>query len=187
MRKLKIKLTICNHQADCPFQLRPEVWFGYCPNRKVYGYTWHRMSLLRPGAIKQYKVLFHCCIHVSCLRPQITIKVKILNIFTMALTVHTFTFKSSRKSLYCSSVLENATLLSSPSSPKVWSDSPLIMFLVQVPNLLLHLVISLRLFLFKISSFKLHSTYKSLHFISFPAPEKGRPFYQLPRLYVTIS
>ena len=41
----KIKVTMCNHQADSQLYVWPDVW--------SYGHTWHRMSLLRPGVIKQ--------------------------------------------------------------------------------------------------------------------------------------
>ena len=51
----KIKVTICNHQADSPLYVWPDVWSGDLQVLKKYGHTWHRMSLLRPGVIKQHK------------------------------------------------------------------------------------------------------------------------------------
>ena len=51
----KIKVTICNHQADSAVQVWPDVWSGDLQVLKKYGHTCHRMSLLRPGAIKQNK------------------------------------------------------------------------------------------------------------------------------------
>ena len=50
----KIKLAICNHQADCPFYLWLGVWFGNLHSLKVSP-TWHQMSLLRPDVIRQHK------------------------------------------------------------------------------------------------------------------------------------
>ena len=51
----KIEVTICNHQADSPLYVWPNVWSGDLQVQKKYGPTWHRMSLLRPGVIKKKK------------------------------------------------------------------------------------------------------------------------------------
>ena len=66
----KIEVTICKHQADSPFYVWPVVW---SVDLQV-GHTWYRMSLLRPGVIKQHKpnqnstVLSALCIipHLLC-------------------------------------------------------------------------------------------------------------------------
>ena len=49
----KIKVTVCNHQADSPLYVLPDVWSGDLQDLKKYGHIWHQMSLLRPGIIKQ--------------------------------------------------------------------------------------------------------------------------------------
>ena len=51
-----IKVAICNHQTDGPLY----VWPAWCliwwfASLEKYGHTWYRMSLLRPGVIKQHK------------------------------------------------------------------------------------------------------------------------------------
>ena len=51
----KIKMTICNHQADSPLHVWPDVWSGDLQVYKMCSHTWHRMSLLRPGVVKQHK------------------------------------------------------------------------------------------------------------------------------------
>ena len=52
----KIKVTICNHQAESPLYVWFGVWSGDLQNNlEKDGHTWHWMSLLRPGVIKQYK------------------------------------------------------------------------------------------------------------------------------------
>ena len=52
----KIEVAICNHQADDPFLL--VAWCPICNFQieKVYGHTWHWMSLPRPGVNKQLKL-----------------------------------------------------------------------------------------------------------------------------------
>ena len=54
-----IEVTIFNHQDDSPFFVWPDVWSGELQIQKkyalIYGYTWHRISFLRPGVIKQHK------------------------------------------------------------------------------------------------------------------------------------
>ena len=47
-------MTTRNHQADNPLCVWAESdwWFA---SLEKYGHTWHRMSLLRPGVIKQHK------------------------------------------------------------------------------------------------------------------------------------
>ena len=49
----KIEVTICSHQADSPLYVWPDVWSRDLQVQKNYGHAWHRMSLLRPGVIKQ--------------------------------------------------------------------------------------------------------------------------------------
>ena len=44
----KIKVAICNYQADSLFYLWPDIWFGDL-QRTECGHTWHRTSLLRPA------------------------------------------------------------------------------------------------------------------------------------------
>ena len=51
----KNEVTICNHQPDSPLYVWPDVWFDQLQVQKKYGQTWHRMSLLRPGVIKQHQ------------------------------------------------------------------------------------------------------------------------------------
>ena len=51
----EIKVTICDHQADSSVYVWTDVWPGDSQVLKKYGHTWHRMSLLRPGVIKQHK------------------------------------------------------------------------------------------------------------------------------------
>ena len=53
---MKIKVIICNLQADSQLYVWPDVWSGDLQIYKKYGHTWHRMSLLRPGVIKQPKL-----------------------------------------------------------------------------------------------------------------------------------
>ena len=55
----KIKVTICNHQADIPLYVWPDVWSGDVQALKKYIHTWHWKSLLRPGVIKQHKSCTH--------------------------------------------------------------------------------------------------------------------------------
>ena len=50
----KTKVIICNHQADSQFYVRPDIWSGDLQVKKKYAHTWHRMSSLRPGVIKQH-------------------------------------------------------------------------------------------------------------------------------------
>ena len=50
----KMKVTICNHQVDNPLCVWPDVWSDDLQVLKKCGHTWHRMSLLRPGVIKQH-------------------------------------------------------------------------------------------------------------------------------------
>ena len=47
----KIEVTICNHQADSPLCVWPDVWSGDLQVLKMHGHTWRRMSLLRQGVI----------------------------------------------------------------------------------------------------------------------------------------
>ena len=51
----KTKVTICNHQADSPLYVWPNVWSGDLQVEKMHGHAWHQMSLLRSGVIKQHK------------------------------------------------------------------------------------------------------------------------------------
>ena len=52
----KIKVTICNQQAESPLYVWSGVWSGDLQNNlEKDGHTWHWMSLLRPGVTKQYK------------------------------------------------------------------------------------------------------------------------------------
>ena len=52
----KIKVTICNHQAESSLYMWSVVWSGDLQNNlEKDGHTWHWMSLLKPGVIKQYK------------------------------------------------------------------------------------------------------------------------------------
>ena len=55
---VKTKVTICNHQADSPLYVWPDVWPGDLQVWKTYGHTWHQISLLRPGVIKQHKPIY---------------------------------------------------------------------------------------------------------------------------------
>ena len=55
----KIKVTICNHQADNPLYVWPDVWASDLQALKKYIHTWHWKSLLRPGVIKQHKSCMH--------------------------------------------------------------------------------------------------------------------------------
>ena len=70
-KRLKnIKLIIYYHQADSPLLFGLMSDLVILQVQKMYGYTWHRMSLLRPDVIKQHKLkpflLFHCLfVHVS--------------------------------------------------------------------------------------------------------------------------
>ena len=50
----KIKVTICNHQADSPLYVWIDVWPGDLQVLKKYGHIWHWMPLLRQGVIKQH-------------------------------------------------------------------------------------------------------------------------------------
>ena len=50
-----MEVTICNHQADSPLNVWPDVWSGDLKVQKKYGQTRHQVSLLRPGVIKQHK------------------------------------------------------------------------------------------------------------------------------------
>ena len=52
----KIKMTVWNHQADRPLYVWPDIWSGDLQVYKNYGHTWHWISLLRPGVIKQHKI-----------------------------------------------------------------------------------------------------------------------------------
>ena len=49
------KVTMCNHQANNPLHVWPDVWSDDLQVLKKHGHTWHRMSFLRPGVIKQHK------------------------------------------------------------------------------------------------------------------------------------
>ena len=44
-----------NHPADSSLYVWLDVWSADLQVNKKYGKTWHRMSLLRPGVIKQHK------------------------------------------------------------------------------------------------------------------------------------
>ena len=54
-RLRKVKLTPCNHQADSPHFVWPDVWSGHLQVLKRHGHAWHWMPLLRPGVIKQHR------------------------------------------------------------------------------------------------------------------------------------
>ena len=54
-----------NHQADSPLYVWPDVWSADLQVYKKYGNTWHRMSLLRPGVIKQHKTKPSLCVLVA--------------------------------------------------------------------------------------------------------------------------
>ena len=45
----------CNHQGDNPLYVWPDAWSGDLQVSKKYGHTWHQMSSLTPGVIKQHK------------------------------------------------------------------------------------------------------------------------------------
>ena len=49
----KIEVTICNYQADNPLYVWPDVCIWWFASLEKYDHTWHRMSLMRPGVIKQ--------------------------------------------------------------------------------------------------------------------------------------
>ena len=51
----KIKVTICNYQADSPLYVWPDVWSSDLLVYKKYGHTWHGISLPRPDVIEQHK------------------------------------------------------------------------------------------------------------------------------------
>ena len=57
----KIKVTLCNHQADISLYVWPNVWFGELQVQKKYGHTWRWMSLLRPSVIRQHKPIRNMC------------------------------------------------------------------------------------------------------------------------------
>ena len=71
---------ICNHQADSSFYVCD--WMSalvICKHRKEYGHTWHWMSLLKPGVIKQHEtqtqttrifLLEDVDMYVYCMRIQ---------------------------------------------------------------------------------------------------------------------
>ena len=42
----------------------PDVWYGDSKILEQYGDTWHRMSLLRPGVIKQHKPNYDASLQV---------------------------------------------------------------------------------------------------------------------------
>ena len=50
-----IKVVIYNHQAESRCYFWPNVRSADFQVYKKYGHTWHQMSLLRPGVIKQHK------------------------------------------------------------------------------------------------------------------------------------
>ena len=51
----KIKVSICNHQADTPLYVWLRSDLVICKFRNVWSYIWHWMSLLRLDDIKQPK------------------------------------------------------------------------------------------------------------------------------------
>ena len=51
----KIKVTICNHQSGGPLCVVALCLIWWFASLEKYGHTWHRMSLPRPGVIKQHK------------------------------------------------------------------------------------------------------------------------------------
>ena len=51
----KIEVASWNHHADCPFYWGLTSAPVIHKQREEYGLTWHRMSSLRPGTIKQHK------------------------------------------------------------------------------------------------------------------------------------
>ena len=63
---LRVKVAMCNQrQVDSPLYgsmaLLAQCLIWWCASIKKYGYTWHRMSLLRPGVIKQHKTGTQLC------------------------------------------------------------------------------------------------------------------------------
>ena len=56
----KIKVTIFNHLADSPPYVWPNAWSG-----DLQVYTWHHMSLLRPGVLTTTYFKLNQLIHAS--------------------------------------------------------------------------------------------------------------------------
>ena len=63
-----IKVVICNYRADSPLYAWPNVYSG--ASLAKYCHTWHRMSLLRQGVIKQPKRNIVCSPDVFCSLEQ---------------------------------------------------------------------------------------------------------------------
>ena len=74
----KTEVTICNHQAESPLCMAYCLIWWFARLKNVWSYTWHWMSLLRPGVIKHHKPKpFHPCVGTHpglCFSPWVYIR-----------------------------------------------------------------------------------------------------------------